>query len=174
MNDKFILDACCGGKMMWFDKNHPNTLYVDIRRESKGLLLDRPNFEVQPDKIMDFRALDLRDKSFKLVVWDPPHLKTFGKTSIMGKKFGILKPQTYPYDLKKGFEECWRVLEDYGILIFKWNNTEIPQKEVLSFFKEKPLFGHTTGSTSKTRWFCFMKIPKNSLSLFRDSDEKVK
>ncbi len=160
MTEKFILDACCGGRMMWFDKKHPNTLYVDIRRENKGLIKERPNFEVQPDKIMDFRELELKDKSFKLVVWDPPHLKTLNKTSIMAKKFSSLRAQTYPRDLMKGFDECWRVLEDYGILIFKWNENEISQKEVLSFFKEKPLFGHTTGSKSKTKWFCFMKIPE--------------
>lgn len=26
LNNKFILDACCGGKMFWFNKNHPNTM----------------------------------------------------------------------------------------------------------------------------------------------------
>ncbi len=161
MQSKFILDACCGGRMIWFNKKHPNALYIDIRREGKGLCKERPNFEVQPDEIMDFRALKFPDKSFKLVVWDPPHLKTLNKTSIMAKKYGVLNAQTYHYDLSKGFQECWRVLEDYGILIFKWNDQEISQKELLSLFKEQPLFGHTTGSKSKTRWFCFMKIPKN-------------
>ncbi len=162
MSNKFILDACCGGKMLWFNKKHPNAIYIDIRREKKGLCKERPNFEVQPDKIMDFRALEFQDKSFKLVVWDPPCLKTLSKTSIMAKKYGVLNAQTYPYDLGKGFQECWRVLEDYGVLIFKWNEQEISQKEILSLFKEQPLFGHTTGSKSKTNWFCFMKIPRGS------------
>ena len=156
---KFILDATCGGRTIWFNKKNPNAVYIDIRKEDKGLCPERPNFEVQPDYQMDFRKMDFDDKVFKLVVWDPPHSTTFSKDSIMGKKYGPLNPQTYPRDLKEGFDECWRVLEDYGILIFKWNKHEIPQKEVLSFFKEKPLFGHTTGSKSKTRWFCFMKIP---------------
>ena len=82
MKDKFILDACCGGRMMWFNKKHPNTIYIDIRREEKGLCKERPNFEVNPDKIMDFTNLEFPDKKFKLVVWDPPHGLTFSKKSI--------------------------------------------------------------------------------------------
>ena len=38
LSDKFILDACCGGRMMWFNKNHPNCLYIDIRKEEKGYI----------------------------------------------------------------------------------------------------------------------------------------
>ena len=30
MDEKFILDVCCGGRMMWFDKNNKDTLYCDI------------------------------------------------------------------------------------------------------------------------------------------------
>jgi len=29
---KKILDACCGGRMCWINKMHPNALYVDIRK----------------------------------------------------------------------------------------------------------------------------------------------
>ena len=160
MKDKFILDACCGGKMFWFNKKHPNVLYIDNRKAPKGHRKFRPNHEVQPDIVMDFRKMDFTDKSFKLVVWDPPHLKTLGETSDMRKTYGCLVAETWPSDLSKGFNECWRVLEDYGILIFKWNETEISVKEVIGLFKEIPLFGHPTGSKSKTHWFCFMKIPK--------------
>ncbi|GBR74607.1 hypothetical protein NO1_1754 [Candidatus Termititenax aidoneus] len=32
MATKKILDACCGGRMMWFDKHHPDVLYVDSRK----------------------------------------------------------------------------------------------------------------------------------------------
>jgi len=107
---KFILDATCGGRTIWFNKKNPNAVYIDIRKEDKGLCPERPNFEVQPDYQMDFRKMDFDDKVFKLVVWDPPHSTTFSKDSIMGKKYGPLNPQTYPRDLKEGFDECWRVL----------------------------------------------------------------
>jgi hypothetical protein len=69
---KFILDACCSGRMMWFDKKHPNAIYIDIREEEKGLSSRRPEFCVKPDMIMDFRDLKFPDKSFKLIAWDPP------------------------------------------------------------------------------------------------------
>lgn len=29
---KKILDACCGGKMFYFDKNDPRVLFQDIRQ----------------------------------------------------------------------------------------------------------------------------------------------
>ena len=47
--DKLILDACCGGRMFWFDKHHPDTMYVDIRKRDKGLCPERPEFCIKPD-----------------------------------------------------------------------------------------------------------------------------
>ena len=38
--------------------------------------------------------------------------------------------ETWQSDLKRGFKECWRVLEDYGTLIFKWSDSEIPFKKM--------------------------------------------
>ncbi len=167
MKNKFILDACCGGRMMWFDKKHPNTLYIDFRKENKGLIKQIPNFEVNPDIIMDFRKLDFPDKTFKLVVWDPPHGISFTKTSIMAKKFGCLNAETWQSDLKRGFKEIWRVLTDYGVLVFKWNDTDIPYKKVLAQFSENPLFYNITAGPkvlktkgNRSYWFCFMRIPK--------------
>ena len=29
--EKKILDVCCSGRAFWFDKHHPNALYVDKR-----------------------------------------------------------------------------------------------------------------------------------------------
>lgn len=60
-----------------------------------------------------------------------------------------------------GFSECWRVLEDYGVLIFKWNESEISVKKVEKLFSQKALFCHPSGTKSKTHWLCFMKIPLN-------------
>ena len=157
--EKFILDACCGGRMFWFNKNHPNTLYIDNRQEKAGHITSKSKHSVNPDIVMDFRKLEFSNKSFKLVVWDPPHRTDFTRTSIMAKQYGILNKETWPYDLKKGFEECWRVLEDYGVLIFKWNEKQIKIKEILNLFNKEPLFGHT-GNKHKTYWMCFMKIPK--------------
>lgn len=163
MTDKFILDACCGGKMFWNNKNHPNTIYIDNRYKEKGYNHYRKNHEVKPDKVMDFTKLEFRDKSFKLVVFDPPHLKLKSDVTNISKLYGTLNLETWKEDLKQGFNECWRVLEDYGILIFKWNETSIKIKDVLELFNKEYLFGNRQGTKLNTHWLVFMKIPKNNL-----------
>ncbi len=158
---QFILDACCGPKFMWFDKHHPNTIYIDIRSEQKGFVEARKNVEIQPDMIADFRDLPFPDKSFRLVAWDPPHIirKNYAKHD-MTLKYGILDKESWPSDYRRGFMELWRVLEDYGVLIFKFNDNTLNFKKVLELFPVQPLFGNTiSNAKSKTKWFCFMKIP---------------
>lgn len=164
MNKKFILDACCGGRMFWFDKNNPLVLFQDIRRKEKGFIHLRPSFEVQPNVLMDFRRMSHADKSFKLVVFDPPHLLAAGENGWQRKKYGILNKETWKEDLSQGFKECWRVLDDYGTLVFKWNEESIPIREVLDLFPIKPLFGHPTARSGKTKWCVFIKIPNEEIS----------
>ena len=153
---KLILDACCGSKMFWFDKRNENVVFADIRDE-EHILCDGRRLEIKPDVIMDFRDLKFSDKTFKLVVFDPPHLKKLGKNSWMAKKYGVLG-NNWKRDLEKGFNECWRVLENHGILIFKWNERDIKVSEILKLFKKKQLFGHTTGRSGNTKWICWMKF----------------
>ena len=177
-NDKFIMDAGCGGRFMWDNKDHPNTLYIDNRTEPKGINPHRPNFEVRPDKVMDWRSLDMPNKSFKLILWDPPHSKSLGKTSRMRLTYGSLGPETWANDLSKGFKELWRVLDDYGTLVFKWNQSEIKLKDVLALFPVRPLFGDRGSAKfcknkktdSNTRWSVFMKIP--DLGIGKGEDTK--
>jgi hypothetical protein len=81
------------------------------------------------------------------------------------KKFGCLNPETWQDDLKNGFKEMWRCLDDYGTLILKWNNVSIPYKKMLSYISEEPLFfnvlaGEKAKKEKNTYWFCFMKFPK--------------
>lgn len=153
--DKKILDACCGGRMMWFDKENPDVLFADIRDE-EYILCDGRQLKVHPDVIADFRNMPFPDSSFKLVVFDPPHLDNPNPNSYMAQKYGTLR-STWRDDLKRGFDECMRVLEPFGILIFKWNETRISVKRVLEIFGQQPLFGHKSGKASKTHWMCFMK-----------------
>ena len=160
LEKKIILDACCGGRTFWFNKIHPNTLYIDLEPREKGICKHRPNFSCKPDMIEDFRNLSFDDKQFKHIVWDPPHLLDLGKTSLMRKKYGSLNNETWQYDLSKGFKELWRVLDDYGTLVFKWNEGSIKVNSVLKLFPEQPLYGHPTAKNGKTKWMVFMKIPK--------------
>lgn len=162
MNEKLILDACCGGRQFWFDKENPNVLFADRRvmpPTPVGNGKDRRIRKCLPDKVMDFRSMDLADNSFRLVVFDPPHL-FLGENSFMAQSYGTLDKNNWQEDLRKGFKECFRVLEDKGILIFKWNECDVPLKEVLMLTDQKPLFGHPSGKAQKTHWVCFMKRTK--------------
>ncbi len=154
--DKLILDACCGSRMFWFDRNNPDVLFADIRSEEHTLCDGRP-LSIKPDIEMDFTNMPFEDNVFKMVVFDPPHLHKLGKNSWLAKKYGKLLP-TWELDIKAGFYECMRVLQPMGTLIFKWNESEINVKDVLKLIPYKPLFGHTTGRQAKTIWMAFMKI----------------
>ena len=147
---------------MWFDKLNPNTLFLDFRRIESGFVKERPNFHINPDKIMDFRDLKFKDKSFKMVVFDPPHFHSLGENSYMAKKYGKLDRNNWREYIGSGFKECWRVLDDFGVLIFKWNENDIPLCEVLKVFPVRPLFGHTTNNKNHTHWCTFMKIGEQS------------
>lgn len=166
MNKKIILDVTCGTRGIWFNKKHEAALYCDIRKEEKGFIKEKPNLEVCPDRLIDFRNLPFEDKSFKLVIFDPPHMKE-GKAGkgCMLQMYGSLNRETWAADLKKGFNECFRVLEDYGILIFKWAETSIKKEKVWEIVEKRPLFGHVTNkSTKNTLWATFMKIPEEKES----------
>ena len=91
--DKPILDACCGGKMFWFDKSNPLATFADIRRGHETFT-DRGNtrtLESSPDIIHDFTEMPILDVQFKLVIFDPPHLTHGGDKSWLVKKYGRLK-----------------------------------------------------------------------------------
>lgn len=155
MNKKKIIDVCCGSRMFWFDKQNPDVIFNDIRDENH-ILCDGRELNINPDSMMDFANLsEIKSGSMKLVVFDPPHMKTLGENSWMAKKYGRLQ-DGWQDNIKKGFSECFRVLDDYGILIFKWNETDIKTREILELTDKKPLFGHLSGKRSNTHWICFM------------------
>lgn len=151
---KEILDACCGSRMFYFDKENPNVLFADIRDE-EHILCDGRELKIHPDVICDFRNMPFKNEQFKLVVFDPPHLNKLGKTSWMGKKYGVLN-ETWEQDIKLGFSECFRVLQKGGLLIFKWNEIQIPVSKILSLTDKQPLLGHKSGKMSNTHWITFI------------------
>lgn len=160
LNGKLILDACCGGRQFWFDKENSNVLFVDIRLMEPKVVGTGKNARIRkclPDKIMDFRQLEMADETFRMVVFDPPHL-FLGENSFMSQSYGRLEKKTWKEDLRKGFSECFRVLKKEGILIFKWSECDVPLKAVLELTEHRPLFGHPSGKSQKTHWVAFMKI----------------
>lgn len=148
--------------MFWFDRNHPDTVFGDVRSETI-VVTDRSHdaegtrtLNISPDVLMDFREIPYPDGSFKLVVFDPPHLARAGSLSWLAAKYGKLGPD-WRDDIRKGFSECFRVLETHGVLIFKWNETQIKVSEILALTEHAPLFGHISGKRAATHWICFMK-----------------
>ncbi len=65
-----VLDPCCGGRMMWFNRQDQRALFGDIRSENHTLC-DGRAFNITPDLNMDFRAMPFPDESFRLVCFDP-------------------------------------------------------------------------------------------------------
>ncbi|WP_060210214.1 class I SAM-dependent methyltransferase [Sporosarcina koreensis] len=149
---KRILDACCGSRMFWFDKTNEDALFMD-RRNFTEKLSDGRTLEVRPDIVGDFRDMPFDDESFYLVVFDPPHLVSAGDNSWLAKKYGKLD-ESWPTDISQGFQECMRVLKTNGTLIFKWNEDQVPLRDVLKAIGQKPLFGNRR---SKTHWLVFIK-----------------
>ena len=158
---KPIIDVCCGGKMFWFDKDNKNVIFMD-NREADTTLCDGRSFTVSPDIIGDFRNIPYPDNSFALVVFDPPHLIKVGQNSWLAKKYGRLNPYTYKDDLRQGFSECFRILKPDGVLVFKWNETDIKTNEIIRLSPIPPLFGHKSGKLNKTQWLVFFKERENN------------
>ena len=147
-----ILDACCGSKMFWCNKCNPDVIYMDNRRLATTLC-DGRTLIIDPDVVGDFRNMPFLDSTFKLVVFDPPHLIRAGAKSWLALKYGVLG-NNWQDDLRKGFSECFRVLQANGILIFKWSEIQIPLKEVLRLAERSPLIRE---QKSKRHWIVFMK-----------------
>ena len=161
----FVLDACCGPRMFWFNREDPRALFIDKRagvyardlgtKKTKG----RRPIVVAPDVLADFTTMPFADESFYLVVFDPPHLTASRvgnhKNSIMANSYGVLS-KTWPRELEQGFTECFRVLKPGGTLVFKWAETCISVAAVLrAALPMLPLFGNRSGKA--THWYVFMK-----------------
>jgi len=167
-----VLDACCGPRMMWFNRTDPRAVFVD-RRRGKYDLSDGRTLDVNPDHLADFSALPFADNSFALVVLDPPHIERLEMLGDVTKKYGTLLPG-WREVLRAGFDECFRVLRPEGTLIFKWCEVEIPIAEVLALTSHKPLFGHQSGAKAKTHWIAFLKGGGGAELVAKDSCDSPK
>lgn len=149
--------------MMWLDRENPDVVFGDSRSEvltvidrSHGNASGTRTLRIEPDVLMDFRALPHADGAFKLVSFDPPHLVRAGPKSWLAAKYGKLS-EDWREDLRRGFAECFRVLATDGVLVFKWNETQVKLADVLPLCPHPPLFGHLSGRKGLTHWLVFMK-----------------
>lgn len=147
--------------MFWFDRKDPRALYVDKRRErcvaaDSSVKNGEREIVVDPDIQADFTSLPFPDGTFAHVVFDPPHIQRNGKTSWLLKKYGALRGE-WREMIRDGFKECFRVLRPNGVLVFKWNETQFPLRDILALTPHRPLYGHRTGRQAKTHWVAFIK-----------------
>src|SRR3546814_20885436 len=98
--------------------------------------------------MFDFRDLPYADATFRLVAFDPPHLVHAGPRSWLAARYGKLG-KDWREDLRRGFAECFRVLEPEGVLVFKWNETQVALREVRS---EERRVGKACVSRCRSRW----------------------
>jgi len=149
---EMILDSTAGKRMMWFQKNYEETIYMDIKRE------------VKPTIVADFRALPFQNEVFDLVVFDPPQ-RYYGN-GIFYRKWGNLRSELIIPTLYKASRELFRVLKTGQFLILKWCTVAKELNRILTVFPYKPLFGQRTSGkkyyrdTSQTYWVTFQKIEK--------------
>ena len=155
MNEKWILDACCGGRHIWIDKENENTVFMDIRSLPSGTIELQPNWKCEPDVIGSYLEMPFTDESFRLLIWDIPH--AISLSGIIGTKYGELG-EKWREELPIGFRECMRVLKSQGILIFKFNDLNISFRTVLELFDKKPIgFTPTKKGVNNTAFFVFIK-----------------
>lgn len=152
---KRVLDACCGSRMFWFNRENPEAVFCDIREEDTTLC-DGRKLTVKPDVICDFTNLPFADNTFWHVIFDPPHVMC-GENSWTAKKYGTLKNTDWEKMIHDGFYECLRVLKPNGTLIFKWSEVDIPVSKVLDVIGKEPLYGHRVGKLNKTHWMAYLK-----------------
>ena len=157
-----VLDPACGSRMMWFDRADPRAIFGDCRAEtvcvsdrSHGNANGSRVIIIEPDTLMDFRALPFPSGSFNLVIFDPPHLVRAGHRSWLAVKYGKLG-DNWREDLRQGFAECFRVLLPHGILVFKWSEVQVPVRDVLALTPHKPLIGNRRVGKDKAHWLVFM------------------
>ena len=154
---KIILDPASSMRSFYFDKKDNRVLFGDIRVKETHLLTNGQTIHIEPDEVMDFRAIPYPDEFFQCVVFDPPHMLRLSEKSWMRKKYGVLDSETWQDDLTQGFSECFRVLKSNGTLIFKWNEVSIPLKEILALTPHKAVLGHPSGKRMATHWVLFIK-----------------
>ena len=157
-----VLDVCCSTRSFWFDPSDPRALYCDKRKEEivrkdSGSKTGFRKLIINPDYQCDFTALPFPDNTFRVVVYDPPHKQREDyNNGFLVQQYGILNGD-WKKMLSFGFAECFRVLQPFGVLIFKWAETEFKVSEILKLTSELPLFGHKSGKYNRTHWICFMK-----------------
>lgn len=140
-----VLDVSAGNRAIWFDKQYPDAVYIDIRPE------------VKPDHVADSRLLpaDIGD-GFSLIVFDPPH-KNNGPNFGMARSYGCFNHEEIRSVIANTAKEAHRVTKDDALMAFKWNDHSIKLTKIVGLLSPywEPLFGHGVSHqqrSSSTSW----------------------
>lgn len=160
-----ILDATCGLKQMWFQKDDQETIYLDMRygaiQYSEKQFKRRPDYRnriIKPTIQADNRYLPFKDGMFDMVLFDPPHMITNIESSEIQHTYSVLHPITWAKDMSIAIKELFRILKPKGFFIFKWAENSAALKEALKLFPCEPLFGSNPQYPQhKTWWIVFRK-----------------
>jgi hypothetical protein len=154
-----ILDMSAGNRAVWFDKNHRDAIYVDIRPE------------VEPTFVADARSLPAEVGSdFDLIVFDPPH-KNNAATGNMVRNYGHWTAEQIRDIVINSAREAHRIAKPDALMAFKWNNHTRKLTSVLTWLDPwwEPLFGHGVSHqqhSSMTSWVMLRRRKEaGSLSL---------
>jgi hypothetical protein len=157
-----ILDATCGYKGMWYQKNHPYVTFMDKRKEefqSAHLHQKKRTYRINPDVVSEWKNAPFPDEYFDVVLFDPPHI-IWSKPHIEGtieKENGHLDAGDWEQVLQEGITKLFSILKSDGIFILKWCEVKIPVKKIIEMCPYNPLFGTRTGQANKTHWIVFIK-----------------
>lgn len=127
-----ILDISAGRRAVWFDKNHRDATYIDVRPE------------VEPTLVADARALPAElGTGFDLVVFDPPH-KNNAASGKMAHNCGHWTAEQIRSIVTDSAKEAHRVARSDALMAFKWNDHTRKLSSVLTWIDPwwEPLFGH--------------------------------
>jgi len=134
-----ILDCSAGHRAIWFNRLHPEAVYVDIREETS------------PSVVADTKALPFREGVFEMVVWDPPHVVN-GPESRMAEYYGAQRAEDIRRMIKGTAVELYRVTTENAVLALKWNDHDVRLERILKLMEGwSPLFGHRVASRMKHR-----------------------
>lgn len=149
-----ILDATCARREMWFNKHQPNTTFIDIRPE------------VEPDIVMDCCKTTFADKTFDLILFDPPHIGlTVNNKGKFAKKYGTFTSQQIRDTVAAAFKEFNRILKDEGFVTFKWNDHSQKLDKILALIEGfEVLYGQRTAFRTKYASSTYWVILKKKVS----------
>lgn len=151
-----ILDLSAGRRAVWFDKNHRDAVYVDIRPE------------VEPTVVADARALPAEiGADYDLIVFDPPHVNgsASGKVS---RNYGHWTAEQIRSIVAGAAKEAHRVSRPDALMAFKWNSHDRKLNAILILLDPwwEPLFGHGVSSQqrhpSMTSWVMLRRRPETT------------